>query len=55
MWLYGGSLATITETINKGRANQMPAFKDLLGEGKIRVLAAYVWGLSNTGAQAAAK
>ena len=36
------------ETINKGRANQMPAFKDLLGEGKVRVLAAYVWGLSNT-------
>lgn len=49
-WLYGGSLASITETINKGRNNQMPAFKELLGEGKIRVLAAYVWGLSNTGA-----
>jgi cytochrome c oxidase cbb3-type subunit 3 len=47
-WLYGGSLATVMEGINKGRNNQMPAFKDLLGEGKIRVLAAYVWGLSNT-------
>ena len=46
-WLYGGSLATITETITKGRNNQMPAFKDSLGEGKVRVLAAYVWGLSN--------
>jgi len=53
-WLYGGSLATITETINKGRTNQMPAFKDLLGEGKVRVLAAYVWGLSNTGGAPAA-
>lgn len=51
-WLYGGSLASITETINKGRNNQMPAFKELLGEGKIRVLAAYVWGLSNTGTAA---
>ncbi len=53
VWLYGGSLATVTETINKGRSNQMPAFKDLLGEGKIRVLAAYVWGLSNAPAKAA--
>ncbi len=46
-WLYGGSLATIIETIDKGRSNQMPSFGSLLGDGKIRVLAAYVWGLSN--------
>ncbi len=52
-WLYGGSVATIVETINKGRANQMPAFKDLLGEGKVRVLASYVWGLSNAPAKSA--
>jgi cytochrome c oxidase cbb3-type subunit 3 len=48
IWLYGGSLATVTESIVKGRNNQMPAFQDLLSEGKIKVLAAYVWGLSNT-------
>lgn len=54
-WLYGGSIATVTEGINKGRAGHMPAFKDLLGEGKIRVLAAYVWGLSNTPGAAQAK
>lgn len=53
-WLYGGSLASITETINKGRTNQMPAFKELLGDGKVRVLAAYVWGLSNTPGNATA-
>jgi len=47
VWLYGGSLATVVEGINKGRSNQMPAFKELLGEAKVRVLAAYVWGLSN--------
>jgi cytochrome c oxidase cbb3-type subunit 3 len=47
VWLYGGSLATVTEGINKGRNNQMPSFKELLGEGKAHVLAAYVWGLSN--------
>ena len=53
IWLYGGSLATVTESIAKGRNNPMPAFKDLLGEGKVHLLAAYVWGLSNTsGAQA---
>jgi cytochrome c oxidase cbb3-type subunit 3 len=46
-WLYGGGLATIVETINKGRNNQMPAFGELLGDGKIHLLTAYVWGLSN--------
>jgi cytochrome c oxidase cbb3-type subunit 3 len=25
----------------------MPAFGELLGPGKVQVLAAYVWGLSN--------
>ena len=47
IWLYGGSLAAVVEGINKGRSNQMPAFKDLLAPGKIQVLAAYVWSLSN--------
>ena len=47
IWLYGGSEATITETITKGRNNVMPAWKDFLGESKIHVLAAYIWSLSN--------
>jgi cytochrome c oxidase cbb3-type subunit 3 len=55
VWLYGGSLATVVETINKGRSNQMPAFKDLLAPGKVQVLAAYVWSLSNTPKAAAAQ
>ena len=46
-WLHGGSRASVIETIDKGRSNQMPAFREFLGEGKARVLAAYVWGLSN--------
>ncbi|MBL8541791.1 MAG: cytochrome-c oxidase, cbb3-type subunit III [Betaproteobacteria bacterium] len=46
IWLYGGSLATITETVTKGRNNQMPAWKDLLGETKVHILAAYVYSLS---------
>lgn len=47
IWLYGGSEATITETITKGRTNVMPAWKDFLGESKVHVLAAYIWSLSN--------
>jgi len=54
IWLYDSSEATIAEGINKGRHvgidpehKPMPAHKDALGPGKIQVLAAYVWGLSN--------
>lgn len=47
IWLYGGSADTIMETIRKGRNNVMPAFADFLGEGKVHVLASYVWSLSN--------
>ena len=46
VWLYGGSERTIIETITMGRKGQMPAHKDLLGEAKVHVLAAYVYGLS---------
>jgi len=55
IWLYGGSAETIMETIRKGRSNTMPAFADFLGEGKVHVLAAYVWGLSNQPAIAKAE
>lgn len=46
IWLYGGSLAVIRETILHGRQGQMPAQKDLLSQEKIHVLSAYVYGLS---------
>ncbi len=46
-WLYGSSEATIIETITKGRTGQMPAHKQFLDDGKIHLLAAYVYGLSN--------
>lgn len=45
-WLYGSSEATIIETVTKGRNNQMPAFKELLGDAKVHLLAGYVLGLS---------
>ena len=47
VWLYGGSIDTIKESIRKGRANMMPGFHDFLGEAKVHVLASYVWGMSN--------
>jgi cytochrome c oxidase cbb3-type subunit III len=46
VWLYGASEATIMETIDKGRSNVMPSHKELLGEQRAHILAAYVYGLS---------
>lgn len=48
VWLYGSSKQTIIETINGGRSNKMPAFEAFLGNDKVHLLAAYVYGLSNT-------
>ena len=45
LWLYGGSVATITETISKGRQGAMPAWEGILTEGEIHLLAAYVLSL----------
>ncbi|WP_258806868.1 cytochrome-c oxidase, cbb3-type subunit III [Pseudidiomarina sp. CB1] len=47
IWLYGGSQAAIEETLQNGRNGVMPAWKDILGEDKIHVISAYVYGLSN--------
>lgn len=52
-WLYGGSEATIIETVTKGRNGNMPAQLQALGEAKIHLLAAYVWGLGGGVAKAA--
>jgi cytochrome c oxidase cbb3-type subunit 3 len=51
VWLHGGGVAGVVESINKGRGGQMPAFKDSLGEGKVHLLAAYVWGLSRSASE----
>ena len=45
-WLYSAAEAVIIETVIKGRTNQMPAHKDLLGEARIHLLTAYVLSLS---------
>jgi cytochrome c oxidase cbb3-type subunit 3 len=55
-WLYGDSTASIRQTIAKGRHGSMPPHRDLLGETRARLVAAYVWSLSHpsNGAQAQA-
>ncbi|WP_027468104.1 cytochrome-c oxidase, cbb3-type subunit III [Deefgea rivuli] len=52
VWLYGGSENTIVETITNGRNNVMPAWKEFLGDGKVHLLAAYVFSLRPTTEQA---
>lgn len=46
IWLYGGSAEQISHSIRAGRNGVMPAHKDLMGEDKIHILTAYVYGLS---------
>ena len=46
-WLWGSAEASIIETVTNGRTNQMPTFGEFLGEDKVHLLAAYIWGMSN--------
>jgi cytochrome c oxidase cbb3-type subunit 3 len=46
IWLYDGSREGIAQSVRNGRANVMPAQKDMLQEEKIHLLAAYVYSLS---------
>jgi cytochrome c oxidase cbb3-type subunit III len=45
VWLNGGALATVRETIAKGRQAQMPPQLERLGETRVKLLAAYVVSL----------
>ena len=42
VWLYGGSLGAIRESVENGRFGVMPAFGEQLGESRIHLLAAYL-------------
>lgn len=46
-WLWGSSEAAIIDIVTNGRMNRMPGFGDFLGEDKVHLLTAYVWGLTN--------
>ncbi|MGJ8619045.1 MAG: cytochrome-c oxidase, cbb3-type subunit III [Methylophilaceae bacterium] len=47
VWLHGAGEAAIIDRIKNGKVNQMPAQKDKLTPEQIKVLASYIWGLSN--------
>lgn len=48
VWLYGGSQRAVEDSIAKGRAGVMPAWKEILGEDKVHLISAYVYSLSNS-------
>jgi cytochrome c oxidase cbb3-type subunit 3 len=45
IWLHGGSLAAVRDSIGKGRGGTMPAHLDRLGPTRVNLLAAYVLSL----------
>ncbi len=45
IWQYGGSEQAIRQSIRGGRQGVMPAHRDLLGDAKVHLLAAYVISL----------
>ncbi len=47
IWLHGGTVASIKNTITNGRNSTMPAHKVFLGNDKAHLLAAYVYSFSN--------
>jgi cytochrome c oxidase cbb3-type subunit 3 len=47
-WLYSGNPSDIEYAVINGRQGKMPAFEGQLSEDKIRLLAAYVLGLSDS-------
>jgi cytochrome c oxidase cbb3-type subunit 3 len=49
VWLYGGDAATLKATVANGRAGQMPAFGERLGDDRVKLLAAYALHLSESG------
>lgn len=54
VWLHGWGEAAITAMVNNGKTNQMPAQAEKLTDAQIKVLASYVWSLSNNGSAPAA-
>ena len=50
IWLHGRDFASIQTTITHGRNNQMPAHLEMLGDAKVKLLAAYVMSLGGADA-----
>ena len=54
-WMYGASRESLRQTIMQGRHGSMPAHRELLGETRARLAAAYAWSLSHNEARTAAQ
>jgi cytochrome c oxidase cbb3-type subunit 3 len=48
VWLHGWGEQAVVDAIQRGKDNQMPAHGDKLSPEQVRVLAAYVWSLSQS-------
>ena len=46
VWLYGSDAETIRTAIEQGRNGEMPPHGEFLGDNRVRILAAYVYSLS---------
>jgi len=46
VWLYGSSPEVVRTTIAQGRSGEMPPHGELLGENRTKILAAYIFSLS---------
>ncbi|MCX2864222.1 cytochrome-c oxidase, cbb3-type subunit III [Paucibacter sp. PLA-PC-4] len=55
IWLHGWGEDAIVAIINNGKNNMMPAHGERLSPEQVRVLAAYVWGLSRSSTAVAVK
>lgn len=53
VWLFGGTTKAIRQSIEQGRNGLMPAHLEFLGEGKVHLLAAYVYSLSHSSLEVA--
>jgi cytochrome c oxidase cbb3-type subunit 3 len=45
IWLHGSREDKMIEIVTKGITNQMPPYGEFIGEAKVHLLTAYVWGL----------
>lgn len=54
-WLYGGSLDDIKTTVTNGRNGKMPAWGEILGKDRVRLVEAWVLSQSKTPADVAAQ
>jgi cytochrome c oxidase cbb3-type subunit 3 len=55
IWLYGGTLADIRTTVTSGRSGKMPAWGEILGKDRARLVEAWVLSQSKTSEDVAAQ